>query len=135
MLKLNHIGVAVKKIENSLPFYQKGLGLNPHVEEVLSMKVKTAKLTLENTVIELIEPMEGNENVAKFIENRGEGVHHICFEVADIKNSMADLVSKGYKLIYPEPKTGAGGYLVNFLSPKDSSGVLIEICQTTDAHR
>ncbi|MBI4834259.1 MAG: methylmalonyl-CoA epimerase [Planctomycetes bacterium] len=134
MIKLNHIGVAVRKIENTLPFYQNGLGLSPHFEEVLSMKVKTAKLTLDNTVIELIEPMEGNENVAKFIQNKGEGIHHICFEVADIKSAMADMVSKGYKLVYPEPKTGAGGYLVNFFSPKDSSRVLIEICQFANKH-
>ncbi|MFH1232093.1 MAG: methylmalonyl-CoA epimerase [Planctomycetota bacterium] len=154
MLKLNHIGIVVKKIEDALPFYQKGLGLNPHVaersgvpsltgsrqgttvgEEVPAMKVKTAKLSLENTVIELIEPMEGNETVSKFLQNRGEGVHHLCFEVEDIKKAMADLTTKGYKPLYPEPKMGAGGHLVNFLSPKDTSGVLIEIAQKVDSRQ
>lgn len=129
MLKLNHIGIAVKKIENTLPFYEKGLGLSPHVEEVPTMKVKTAKLHTENTVLELIEPLEGEQAVTKFLEKRGEGVHHLCFEVKDIKKAMAELTGKGYKPLYPEPKIGAGGHLVNFLSPKDTSGVLIEISE------
>lgn len=129
MLKLNHIGIAVKNIENTLPFYQKGLGLNPHIEEVPAMKVKTAKLTAENTVLELIEPLAGEEAVTKFLEKRGEGIHHICFEVPDIKGMMKELMSKGYKPLYPEPKIGAGGHLVNFLKPQDTSGVLTEIVE------
>ena len=138
MLKLNHIGIGVKSIEKTLPFYQNGLGLTAHIEEVPAMKVKTAKLSLTNTILELVEPLTGEEAVAKFLEKRGEGIHHICFGVEDIKATMKQLEAKGYKPLYTEPKIGAGGYLVNFLSPKDTSGVLIEISQenlaTTDKH-
>ena len=128
-MKLNHIGIAVKNIDTALPFYQKGLNLIPHIEEVPAMKVKTAKLELGNTVLELVQPLEGEQAVSKFLEKRGEGIHHICFEVPDIKEMMKHLESAGYKPLYPEPKIGAGGHLVNFLSPKDTSGVLIEILQ------
>jgi methylmalonyl-CoA/ethylmalonyl-CoA epimerase len=129
MLKLNHIGIAVKSIEKTLPFYQNGLGLTTHIEEVPAMKVKTAKLSLTNTVLELVEPLAGEEAITKFMEKRGEGIHHICFGVEDIKEMMKQLEAKGYKPLYAEPKIGAGGHLVNFLSPKDTSGVLIEISQ------
>ena len=132
-MKLNHIGIAVKKIETSVEFYRNGLDLNPHIEEVEAMKVKTAKLTIDNTVLELIEPMEGEQAVSKFLEKRGEGIHHLCFEVDDIQKKIDDLTSKGYKVLYPEPKIGAGGHKVNFLSPKDTGGVLIEILEVTKA--
>jgi methylmalonyl-CoA epimerase len=129
MLKLNHIGIAVKSLKTSLLFYQQGLELNPHIEEVPAMKVKVAKLTLANTILELIEPLAGEEAITKFLEKRGQGIHHICLEVDDIKQAMQNLQNKGYQPIYPEPKTGAGGHLVNFLAPKDTAGVLIEILQ------
>ncbi|MEW6027557.1 MAG: methylmalonyl-CoA epimerase [Planctomycetota bacterium] len=129
MLKLDHIGIAVKKIETALPFYQNGLGLEEHIEEVPAMKVRTAKLPTANMVIELVEPLEGEQAVNKFLEKRGEGIHHLCFAVEDIKETMKQLEARGYKPLYPEPKTGAGGHLVNFLSPKDTSGVLIEIAE------
>lgn len=131
MLKLDHIGIAINKIEAALPFYQQGLGLTPHIEEVPAMKVRTAKLPTANMVIELVEPLAGEEAVSKFLEKRGEGIHHLCFAVANIKDTMKQLQAKGYKPIYPEPKVGAGGHLVNFLSPKDTSGVLIELAETT----
>jgi len=128
-MKLNHIGIAVRNIETALPFYQKGFNLQVYLEEVPAMKVRTAKLTVDNTVLELVQPLEGEQAVSKFLEKRGEGIHHLCFEVADIKQMMVQLEATGYKPLYPEPKTGAGGHLVNFLSPKDTSGVLIEILQ------
>jgi len=133
MLKLDHIGIAVKRIENALPFYQNGLGLTPHIEEVLAMKVRTAKLPTANIVIELVEPLEGEQTVSKFLEKRGQGIHHLCFEVGNIRETMKQLEAKGYKPLYPEPKTGAGGHLVNFLAPKDTSGVLIEIAELSEA--
>jgi len=139
MLTLNHIGIAVKSIEKTLPFYQNGLGLTPHIEEVPAMKVRVAKLQTANLpdwssgqagmTIELVEPLEGEQAVTKFLDKRGEGIHHICFGVEDIKEMMKQLEAKGYKPLYAEPKIGAGGHLVNFLSPKDTSGVLIEISQ------
>ena len=131
-MKLNHIGIAVKSIETALPFYQKGLNLSVHLEDVAAMKVKTAKLAIDNTVLELVQPLEGEQAVSKFLEKRGEGIHHICFEVPDIKEMMKRLEVAGYKPLYPEPKIGAGGHLVNFLSPKDTSGVLIEIAQAKE---
>lgn len=131
MLKLNHIGIAAKNIENALPFYQKALRLTAHIEDVATMKVKVAKLQTENMTLELVQPLEGEEPVSKFLEKRGEGIHHICFEVADIKTMMKHLEESGYKPLYPEPRTGAGGHLVNFLSPKDTAGVLIEILQAS----
>ncbi len=91
------------------------------------MKVRVAKLNAGNTVIELIEPLPGNENVAKFIEKRGEGIHHLCFEVADIVQATDELKEKGYTPVYPEPQVGAGGHRVNFLNLKDTAGVLIEL--------
>mgnify|MGYP001580052190 CR=1 FL=1 len=129
MLKLDHIGIAIKKIETALLFYQNGLGLTPHIEEVPAMKVRTAKLPAANMVIELVEPLAGEEAVTKFLEKRGQGVHHLCFTVENIKETMKQLEAKGYKPIYAEPKIGAGGHLVNFLSPKDTSGVLIELSE------
>jgi len=130
MMKLDHIGIAIKKIEKALPFYQNGLGLTPHIEEVPAMKVRTAKLPTANMIIELVEPLVGEQAVSKFLEKRGEGVHHLCFAVENIKETMQQLESKGYKPLYPEPKVGAGGHLVNFLSPKDTSGVLIELSES-----
>ncbi|HLD35114.1 MAG TPA: methylmalonyl-CoA epimerase [Planctomycetota bacterium] len=129
MMKLDHIGIAIKKIETALPFYQQGLGLEVHIEEVPAMKIRTAKLPTANMIIELVEPLSGEEAVSKFIEKRGEGIHHLCFAVENIRDTMKQLQAKGYKPIYPEPKVGAGGHLVNFLSPKDTSGVLIEIAE------
>jgi methylmalonyl-CoA/ethylmalonyl-CoA epimerase len=132
MLKLNHIGIAVKNIDNAISFYKNGLGLKAYVEDVAAMKVRTAKMPAENVVIELIEPLPGEEAVTKFLEKRGEGIHHLCFEVKDIKSATLELINKGYKPIYNEPKIGAGGHLVNFLSPKDTGGVLIEITEEID---
>lgn len=128
-MKLAHIGIAVKNIESALPFYQNGLGISAHTEEVPAMKVRIAKLALDNTVLELVQPLEGEEAVTRFLDKRGEGIHHICLGVEDIKETMKHLEAKGYKPLYAEPKIGAGGHLVNFLSPKDTSGVLIEISQ------
>jgi len=133
MLKLDHIGIAVQKIETALTFYQQGLGLKVHIEEVPAMKVRTAKLPTANMVIELVEPLAGEEAITRFLAKRGQGIHHLCFAVANIRETMKQLEAKGYKPIYPEPKVGAGGHLVNFLSPKDTSGVLIEVAELSGA--
>ena len=142
MLKLDHIGIAIRKIETALPFYQHGLGLTPHIEDVPAMKVRTAKLPTANmaglpigTVIELVEPLAGEEAITKFLEKRGEGIHHLCFAVENIRETIKQLQAKGYKPIYAEPKVGAGGHLVNFLSPKDTSGVLIELAELSELRR
>ena len=132
-LKLDHIGIAVKDIEKALLFYRDTLGLLvEEIEEVPVMKVKVAKLTTSNVIIELVQPLEGETAVAKYIEKRGEGVHHLCFKVADIVEATKNLREQGYKPIYDEPKTGTGGSKVNFLSPKHTFGVLIELIQMAD---
>lgn len=127
--KIDHIGVAVKNIDNALRFYRDTMGLTPHIEEITQMKLKVAKLDVAGVKIELIEPQTGEETVTKFIANRGEGIHHICFDVPNVREMAKHLESKGYKPLYPEPRIGAGGRTVNFLSPKDTNGVLIEISQ------
>lgn len=130
ILKLDHIGIAVKSIEKALPFYQDILGLAlKGREEVAGMKVKVAKLKTANVTLELIEPMIGEAAVSKFIEKRGEGIQHICFEAEDINATTNYLVAKGYQPVYAEPRIGAGGRKVNFLSPKDTFGILIELVE------
>ncbi len=130
ILKLAHIGIAVRNIDQALKLYQQSLGLSlKGTESVASMKVKVAKLDTGNTVMELIEPLPGETAVSKFIEKRGEGIQHLCFAVDDIKAVTQELIEKGYKPVFSEPRPGAGGHLVNFLSPKDTFGVLIELSQ------
>lgn len=126
--KIEHIGIAVRSIAESLPLYRDVLGLHYEgTETVAGMKVKVAKLRAGETVIELIEPMEGEEATRKFIEKRGEGIHHVCLEVEDLRGAARDLAAQGITPLYAEPKEGSGGTLVNFLLPKQTHGVLIEL--------
>ncbi|WOV88911.1 methylmalonyl-CoA epimerase [Sporosarcina oncorhynchi] len=129
MKKVDHIGIAVKKIESALSYYIETLGLTCiGIEEVESQKVKVAFLDAGNIKFELLEPMDETSPVAKFIEKRGEGIHHIAFGVTDIRSRMAELEEKGVLLLQDEPKNGAGGAEVAFLHPKSSYGVLYELC-------
>lgn len=127
--KIDHIGIAVKDINSALVFYQQGLKLESHIEEVPAMKVRVAKLPLGGSTLELIQPLAGEEAVTRFLEKKGEGIHHICMETDNVITLTKELMDKGYKPVYPEPRTGAGGHKVNFLSPKDTFGVLIEILE------
>ncbi|MFA5795152.1 MAG: methylmalonyl-CoA epimerase [Candidatus Brocadiia bacterium] len=127
--KIDHIGIAVKDINTALAFYQQGLNLNPHIEEVPAMKVRVAKLAVGESTLELIQPLAGEEAVTKFLANKGEGIHHICLKTDNVMALTKELIDKGYKPVYPEPKVGAGGHKVNFLSPRDTFGVLIEILE------
>ncbi|MFH1227759.1 MAG: methylmalonyl-CoA epimerase [Planctomycetota bacterium] len=127
--KIDHIGIAVKDINAALVFYQQGLNLNPHIEEVPAMKVRVAKLTVGESTLELIQPLTGEEAVTKFLEKKGEGIHHICLKTDNVMALTKEMIDKGYKPVYPEPKVGAGGHKVNFLSPRDTFGVLIEILE------
>ena len=129
MKKVDHIGVAVKSINNSLDYYIHTLGLTLlAIEEVASQGVRVAFLDAGNVKIELLEPLATDGPIAKFIEKRGEGVHHIAFGVTDIRTRMVDLQEKGVQLLQAEPKPGAGGAEVAFLHPKSSFGVLYELC-------
>ena len=127
--KIDHIGVAVKSIEAALPFYKAmGADVN-HIEEVPSQKVKTAFIKVGETTIELVEATSDESPIAKYLEKNREGLHHICFEVEDIKASLAELKKADIKLIDEEPKVGAHNMLVAFLHPKGNNAVLTELAQ------
>jgi methylmalonyl-CoA/ethylmalonyl-CoA epimerase len=130
--KIDHIGVAVKSIEEALMFY-KALGVKPyHFEEVESQKVKTAFIKVGNTNIELLEATSETSPIAKFIEKKGEGIHHICYEVEDVAEELEKLKKEGIQLIDNEPKPGAHGKIVAFVHPKSTKGVLTELAQNED---
>ena len=130
MLKIEHIGIAVKSLENSNELFNQLFG-KPHykIEGVESEGVKTAFFELKDSKIELLEATNENSPIAKFIEKKGEGIHHIAFEVADINAEMERLKSLGFKLLNETPKKGADNKLICFLHPKSSNGVLVELCQ------
>ena len=128
--KIDHLGIAVKSIEAALPYYEKVLGLKcGHIEDVPSQKVRTAFFTCGEVHLELLEPTDPESTIAKFIADRGEGLHHIAFATTDITGQLAQAKAAGARLIHEVPFDGAGGMLVAFLHPKSSFGVLTEFCQ------
>lgn len=129
MKNVDHIGIAVKDIDKTLTYYVKTLGLELlAIEEVASQKVRVAFINAGNVKLELLEPIGEEGPIAKFLEKKGEGVHHIAFGVSDIRSRMKALEEKGVQLLQDEPKPGAGGAEVAFLHPKSSYGVLYELC-------
>jgi methylmalonyl-CoA epimerase len=128
---LDHIAIATKNIAGTKKIYEDmGLIFDPKIEEVKDQKVFTAFAQIDqNAHIELLEPTSSESTIHKFIESKGEGIHHLCFKVPDVKAKTEELTQKGYRFIYPEPRIGAGGCLVNFIHPKSTGGVLIEISQ------
>ena len=135
-MKLEHIGIAVKNLENSNELFKTLLG-KPHykVEEVASENVKTSFFHPDShreasCKIELLEASNSESAIAKFIDKRGEGIHHIAFEVEDIYAEMKRLEAEGFRLLNKEPKRGADNKLVCFIHPKTANGVLVELCQT-----
>lgn len=130
MNKVEHIGIAVKELTNSIPLFEKLLNTNCFkTETVESEKVNTAFFKMGETKIELLESTDPAGVIARFIEKKGEGLHHIAFEVADIYAEMTRLKKEGFILLNEEPKSGADNKLVCFLHPKNTHGVLIELCQ------
>lgn len=130
MEKIEHIGIAVKDINTAGALYEKLLNTSVYkVEEVASEAVKTAFLQSGPNKIELLEATGANSAIAKFIEKKGEGIHHIAFDVKDIKAEMNRLKQEGFILLNEEPKQGADNKLVCFVHPKSTNGVLIELCQ------
>lgn len=130
MLKVEHIGLAVKSFEQSIPLFEQLLSTPCYKTElVASEKVNTAFFQVGETKIELLESTDPEGVIAKFIEKKGEGMHHIAFEVADIEAEMKRLSALGFQLLNPIPKQGADNKLVCFLHPKGTNGVLIELCQ------
>lgn len=129
MQKVEHIGIAVKKLSASIPLFEKLLNTNCYkTEEVDSEKVNTAFFRQGETKVELLESTDPDGVIARFIEKKGEGLHHIAFDVIDIYAEMERLKSEGFVLLNDSPKDGADNKLVCFLHPKQTNGVLIELC-------
>lgn len=130
MLKIEHIGMAVKDLAIAIPLFEKLLNTPCYkTETVDSEKVNTAFFKKGDSKIELLESTDPGGTVARFIEKKGEGMHHIAFEVADIRAEMARLQAEGFVLLNEEPRKGADNKLVCFLHPKTTNGVLVELCQ------
>jgi methylmalonyl-CoA/ethylmalonyl-CoA epimerase len=129
MLKVEHIGIAVKSLVESIPLFEKLLNSQCYkTERVESEKANTAFFQQGENKIELLESTDPDGVIAKFIEKKGEGIHHIAFEVDDIENEIERLKREGFVLLNEKPKEGADNKLICFLHPKSTSGVLIELC-------
>jgi methylmalonyl-CoA/ethylmalonyl-CoA epimerase len=131
MLKVEHIGIAVKSLGTSIPLFEKLLNSKCYkTESVESENVTTAFFKTGDTKIELLESSTIDGVIAKYLEKKGEGIHHIAFEVSDIRAEMKRLQDEGFTLINAHPKPGADNKLVCFLHPRDTHGVLVELCET-----
>ena len=127
---IEHIGIAVKSIEEQLPYYEGVLGLKCYnIETVEDQKVKTAFFMIGQTKLELLEPTSEESTVAKFIEKRGEGVHHIAFATKNLNQALQEMEAKGVRLIDANPRAGAEGLNIAFLHPKSTGSVLTELCE------
>jgi len=128
--RIDHLGIAVKSIDEALPYYEKALGLRcEHREEVASQKVRTAFFSVGEVHLELLEPTSPESPIAKFLEkNPSGGIHHIAFASSDINGQLKQASSTGVKLLHEVPFEGAAGKLVAFLHPKSTFGVLTEFC-------
>jgi methylmalonyl-CoA/ethylmalonyl-CoA epimerase len=127
---LNHIGIAVRSIEDQKPFYEGTLGAEfEGVEDVPDQKVRVGFFRVNDVRLELLEPSDPSSTVAKFIEKRGEGLHHLAFTVDDIKARIAELKESGLRMIDDVPRPGAHHMQIAFLHPKSSCGVLTELCE------
>ena len=133
-LKVEHIGIATRSIEEALQFWRDALGLEvTHTETVEEQGVNVAMLPVGEPRVELLEPTGPDSPVAKFLEKRGPGIHHIAVRVADIRAALARLKAGGARLIDEEPRVGAGGCLVAFVHPTSAGGVLLELVEHTGA--
>ena len=130
-MKINHLGIATKGLEDALIFWEVALNLeNVHTEVVEEQKVRVAMLPIGESRIELLEPTSHDSPISKFLEKRGGGIHHIAVEVEDIEFMLARLKEKGMRLIDETPRLGAEGCLVAFVHPAAANGVLLELVQT-----
>jgi methylmalonyl-CoA/ethylmalonyl-CoA epimerase len=130
MLKIEHLGIAVKNLKQSDDLFEKLFGTAPYKhEKVESEGVSTSFFMMGESKIELLEATNPDSPIAKFIEKKGEGIHHIAFEVSDIYSEMERLKNEGFTLLSEQPKKGADNKLICFLHPKGTNGVLIELCQ------
>ncbi|SHJ08860.1 methylmalonyl-CoA epimerase [Lutispora thermophila] len=128
--KVDHIGVAVNNLEESVKFYEEILGLKLHgIETVEEQKVKVAFLPIGDTEIELLEATTPDSPIAKFIEKKGQGVQHVAFRVENIEEALEEMRRLGIQLIDEKPRYGAGGARIAFLHPKSTNGLLVELCE------
>ncbi len=129
-MKINHLGIATKGIDEALKFWEESLGLeNVHTEVVEDQKVRVAMLPIGESRVELLEPTSEDSPISKFLEKRGGGIHHVAVEVDDIEAALAKLKANGARLIDESPRVGAEGCLVAFVHPAASGGVLLELVQ------
>lgn len=128
--KIEHLGIAVKSLDEAIPYWENVLGLKCYnIEEVADQKVRTAFFKVGEVKIELLEPTSEESTVAKFIETRGEGFHHVAYAVEGIEDALAEAEAKGVRLIDKTPRKGAEGLTIAFLHPKSTGGVLTELCE------
>lgn len=133
MRKIEHLGIAVKSIEDSNNLFERLLGVAPYKEEIIDKEqVKTSFFRVGNNKIELVQSLQSDSVISKFIEKKGEGIHHVAFDVPDIKAEMTRLKEQGFKLVSEEPYKGADNKLVCFVHPKTAGGILVELCQNID---
>ena len=133
--KINHIAIAVNNIEEATKFYQEVMGLTlSGVEVVTAQKTKVGFFKIGESNIELVQPAEPDSPLVQFLETKGQGIHHICFEVEDVEAEVKDYLDKGATLIDQKPRPGAHNTKVAFIHPKSSSGVLIELCELPKNH-
>jgi methylmalonyl-CoA/ethylmalonyl-CoA epimerase len=134
-MKINHLGIATKGIDEALKFWEDALGLeNVHTEIVEDQKVRVAMLPIGESRIELLEPTSEDSPIQKFLEKRGGGIHHIAVEVEDIGAALLKLKQQGARLIDESPRIGAEGCLVAFVHPSSANGVLLELVQSDNKH-
>lgn len=128
--KIDHLGIAVRDLDDAIAKWRDLLGLEmTHREVVADQGVEVAKFPVGESAVELICPVDANGSVAKFLEKRGEGIHHVAFEVADLEGALAHLADAGARLIDSKPRVGAGGDLIAFVHPASTGGVLTELKQ------
>ncbi|PAQ16323.1 methylmalonyl-CoA epimerase [Bacillaceae bacterium SAOS 7] len=134
MQNINHIGIAVRSLDETVPFYTEQLGLPlQKIEEVDSEKVRVAFIDAGNVKLELLEPTNEDSPIAKFIEKRGQGIHHVAFGVIEIEDRIREIKERGIQMIHDTSKPGAGGAQVAFMHPKSTHGVLFELCDKSKA--
>jgi len=130
---IEHIGIAVNSLDESIPYYEKILGLTCYaIEEVVDQKVKTAFFKVGDTKIELLEPTTDDSPIAKYLEKKGPGIHHLAFAMPDVDKALQEAEENGVRLIDKQPRSGAEGLEIGFLHPKSTGGVLTEFCGTSN---
>jgi methylmalonyl-CoA/ethylmalonyl-CoA epimerase len=134
-IRIHHVAIAVSDLEGSLEFWREGMGLSiQHVEEVTDQQAVVAFLPVGESEVELVRPTVEDSGLAKFLQKRGPGIHHLCIEVEDLDGFVAHLRERKVRMINPEPVVGAGGMRVAFVHPESTGGVLVELSEAKTPH-